>query len=190
MITEKGAFESGQAPFSLVDWKSKGSQRVCRSTFAGETMACSEGVEAALFLRCLYASFAKGAPVTEEESCSWAQLHAITDCRSLFNHLHREGIPKAPSEKRLAIDLASLRQTLMREARAQWSQRHGEGEPTPEKPCRPPLHWLPTHLQLADIFTKELSATSWWSTIDAGHFDFPWKGYAKSAQNADDFVAV
>ena len=36
--------------------------------------------------------------------------------KSLFDHLHRVGIPKAPSEKRLAIDLAGLRQTMMREA--------------------------------------------------------------------------
>ena len=174
LIASKKVFSSGRGTFSLVDWKSKGSQRVCRSTFAGETMACCDGLESALFLRCLFLTFTQGRMVVEAESGQFASVHAVTDCKSLFDHLHREGVPKAPSEKRLAIDWAGLRQIMMREARFQWLETFGGAfEPTPEKPCRPPLHWLPTHLQLADILTKHLNANEWWEMIGRGSFDFP-----------------
>ena len=137
-------------------------------------MACCDGLESALFLRCLFLTFTQGRMVVEAESGQFASVHAVTDCKSLFDHLHREGVPKAPSEKRLAIDLAGLRQIMMREARFQWLETFGGAfEPTPEKPCRPPLHWLPTHLQLADILTKHLNANEWWEMIGRGSFDFP-----------------
>lgn len=110
--------------FSLVDWKSKAAHRVCRSTFAGETMACSEGLEGALFLRGLYISFATGARVPDHQGGQFFPLHLVTDCRSLYDHIHREGVPRAPAEKRLAIDLAGLRQALMIEAEHQWRQEH------------------------------------------------------------------
>lgn len=102
LITEKETFTSGNGTFSLVDWKSKGSQRVCRSTFAGETMACCDGIESALFLRCLFLSIARGKLISEEESGARIPLHTVTDCKSLFDHLHREGVPKAPTEKSFA----------------------------------------------------------------------------------------
>lgn len=33
----------------------------------------------------------------------------MTDCKSLFDSVHRAGGPRAPSEKRLLVDLAKLR---------------------------------------------------------------------------------
>jgi hypothetical protein len=185
LVTSKQAFIEGKSDFSIIDWKSKGSTRVCRSTFAGETMACCEGVESALFLRCLFLSFARGIPISEDDSGRFAPLHCVTDCRSLYDHLHREGVPKAPAEKRLAIDLAGLRQILMREAKHQWHEKYGTvGDPTPDKPCRPPLHWMPTHLQLGDILTKEMHAGNWWQLISLGCFDFPFRNPAEPTQEA------
>lgn len=148
-------------------------------------MACCEGVESALFLRCLFLSFARGISISEDDSGRFAPLHCVTDCRSLYDHLHREGVPKAPAEKRLAIDLAGLRQILMREAKHQWHEKYGTvGDPTPDKPCRPPLHWMPTHLQLGDILTKEMHAGNWWQLISLGCFDFPFRNPAESTQEA------
>lgn len=99
-------------PFSVVDWKSKASHRVCRSTFAGETMAGCEAFENCMFLRSLFLSFRLGRRITEGQAGKYMDVHLITDCRSLYDHVHREGIPRAPSENRLAIDLAGLRQGL------------------------------------------------------------------------------
>ena len=174
VIADAASMQGADARFSVVEWKSKASQRVCRSTFAGETMACNEGLESALFLRCLLLSFMKGVLLPESECGRFMQLHCVTDCRSLYDHIHKEGIPKAPSEKRLAIDLAGLRQALMQEARHQWVERHGgDLEPTPERPLKPPLHWVPTELQLADILTKDLKAGDWWATVSNGILSLP-----------------
>ena len=175
----------------MIDWKSKASHRVCRFTFAGETMACSEALEGALFLRGLYISFVTGARVPDSQGGAHFDLHLVTDCRSLYDHIHREGIPRAPSEKRLAIDLAGLRQALMKEAEYQWRRENGEHfHPTPERPVRPPLHWLPTHEQLADLLTKRLKADEWWSRIENGWLSLPLKTNAQGRQKCQDFKAV
>ena len=60
----------------------------------------------------------------------------LSDCRSLYDHLNRQGIPRVPSDKRLAVDLAALRQGLRAE---KWGQNL-------------PIGWIPGTLQRADIF--------------------------------------
>ena len=162
--------------FSTLDWKSKASSRTCRSSFAGETMACGEAMEVVLFLRSLFVSMRLGRSVKDDEAAKYHNLHLLTDCRSLYDHIHSEGTPKAPADKWLAVDLADIRQTLMREARCQWCQKHGDsGEQTADKPFRPPLHWIPTEDQLADMLTKGMRPDRWWSTCDAGLIKLPLK---------------
>ena len=151
MVADERSLENQEGSFSIMDWRSRASARVCRSTFAGETMACSEAIEMSAYLRGLLLT---GRPVHQDEAGQFIPLRLITDCRSLYDHVHREGAPKAPSEKRLAINLAGVRQALTVEANRQWRQKFGAGTPTPERPARPPLHWLPTGEQLADLLTK------------------------------------
>ena len=61
-----------------------------------------------------------------------------------------------PSDKRLAIDLSALRQSL-------------DSEKVSD---RAPLYWVPTSCQLADILTKPRNADQWWSAI-YGTFRLP-----------------
>lgn len=183
VLAEQSCLTNKGGHFSIVEWKSKASQRVCRSTFAGETMAASDALEATLYLRSLYLSFTTGVHVTENDAGSMMPLHLVTDCRSLFDRVHREGVPRTPAEKRLAIDLAGLRQALMAEARHQWSRRFPSAtSPTPEMPVKPPLHWVPTHEQLADVLTKRLKAQDWWSTVRAGILALPLKHHAECTE--------
>ena len=176
LVAEKKCLLNDSGSFSIVDWKSKGCQRVCRSTFAGETMAACEATESAIFLRGLFLSLIHGKIVPGSQCGEFMELHTVTDCKSLYDHIHREGIPKAPSEKRLAIDLAGLRQSLMTEAQHQWNKIYGAGGTmTPEKPCRPPLHWLPTGSQLADLLTKMMASDDWWQTVASGMLQLPLK---------------
>lgn len=163
-------------PFSLIDWKSKGCQRVCRSTFAGETMACCEATESGLFLRALFLSMIHGKIIPEQDGGKFFELHRVTDCKSLYDHIRREGVPKSPTEKRLAIDLAGVRQTRTREAQFQWKRMYGEdASHAPERPCRPPLHWLPTQSQLADLLTMAMNVDEWWATLRSGQLQLPLK---------------
>ena len=60
MLVERQALQGTPARFSIVDWKSKASARVCRSTFAGETMSACDALESALYLRGLWASLSTG----------------------------------------------------------------------------------------------------------------------------------
>ena len=168
MVADRKVLENKEGNASFVDWRSRASTRVCRSTFAGETMACGEAMEAALYLRCLLLSFQQGRLVPEEEAGAFQEVHLCTDCKSLYDHLHREGVPKAPTERRLAIDLAAIRQSLKTEAIHQWKRRYGIGAVRPDKPCKPPRHWVPTEEQLADVLTKKMNPAQWWSAVRDG----------------------
>ena len=47
-----------------------------------------------------------------KEAAQFMEMHLFTDCKSLYDHIQKEGAPKPPSEKRLALDLAAIRQAL------------------------------------------------------------------------------
>lgn len=103
-------------------------------------------------------------------------FHCITDCKSLYDHTHREGTPKAPADKRLVIDLAALRQVLAHEGRLQWEKQYNLSSGdlvTLERPCSLPLHCFPTGEQLADILTKFMKTEAWWSRIKGGTVALP-----------------
>ena len=154
---------------SIIDWKSKASSRICRSTFAGETMACGDALETCVYLRGMMLSFMSGKLVSEEVSREKIHMHLFTDCKSLYDHLHKEGVPKPPSERRLALDLAAMRMELNAEGRAQWLCKHGrDAELRPDRPRRPPLHWVPSECQLADVLTKRMNPAKWWEQISDG----------------------
>ena len=172
-VGDRDCLQNKEGSACIIDWKSKASTRVCRSTFAGETMACGDALESALFLRGLLVSFLKGGIVSEEKCGSIMPLHLFTDCRSLYDHLHREGVPKPPSEKRLAIELAAIRQALAIEGRHLWRAVHGTGDVRPDRPMKPPIHWLPTDQQWADVLTKKMSSTTWWQMVGEGRLRFP-----------------
>ena len=97
MVGDEECLRNREANFSMIDWKSKASTRVCRSTFAGETMACGDAVESALYLRGILASFMRGRLIPENEAGEVIPLHLFTDCKSLFDHLRRDGVPRPPS---------------------------------------------------------------------------------------------
>ena len=183
MVADRKCLRNEEGAFGLLDWRSHGSTRVCRSTFAGETMACGEALESGLFLRGLLLSFLHGRMVPEERAGEFMGIHLLSDCKSLFDHLHKEGIPRAPSERRLALDLAAIRQSLAIEAKHEWRREHGVGVVTPEKPCKPPIHWVPTERQLADVLTKQLNPNDWWKVIGAGILSLP---FLRRQQNIGD----
>ena len=114
-LTDAAGFATGKSAMSVLDWKSSANPRVCRSTFAAETTACSEAIEMGQYVRSFVETVLTG-QLCRVESLSGKKLKCISDCKSLFDHLHREGVPRVPSDKRLAIDLAALRQAFSRES--------------------------------------------------------------------------
>ena len=145
-FTDRGAL-SGQPGWSNVaDWRSRAGQRICRSTFGAETQACAEGLETAQYLRSMYETAINGYMVDVDRAR--LPILCLSDCRSLYDHLNRQGIPRVPSDKRLAVDLAALRQGLRTE---RWGDHL-------------PLGWIPGTLQRGDILTKPQNPSEWWKT--------------------------
>ncbi|CAE7197707.1 unnamed protein product [Symbiodinium sp. CCMP2592] len=139
---------SGQAGVcNVADWRSRAGQRVCRSTFGAETQACAEGLETGQYLRSMYESLIRGKMVTVE--AAQLPILCLSDCRSLYDHLNRQGVPRVPSDKRLAVDLAALRQGLKAE---KWGENL-------------PIAWIPGTLQRGDILTKPQNPSDWWEAM-------------------------
>ena len=65
--------------------------------------------------------------MAERDAGKYMDIHLCTDCKSLYDHLHKAGTPKPPTERRLALDLAAIRQSLMVEAKHQWKRLYGNG---------------------------------------------------------------
>ncbi|CAE7216452.1 RE2 [Symbiodinium sp. CCMP2456] len=129
---------------SIVDWKSGACERVCRSTFTAETMACCTAADTGIFIVKFLETLLNGRLARTKTRF---QLRFISDCRSLYDHLTRDGVPRVPTCKRLAIDLAGIREDL---------KDNGK------------IVWVPTWAQLADILTKPLKADEWWKTLKEG----------------------
>ncbi|CAE7487299.1 RE1 [Symbiodinium sp. CCMP2592] len=137
---------------SLLEWRSQACQRVCRSTFGAETMACVEGLENMQYIRSALLTFLTGSLATVIEASRKWPLLCLSDCKSLHDHIHRTGMPRIPADRRLAIDLTALRQGLTAE----------------RKHAQLPLQWVPTTAQVADPLTKPMKAEGWWSYFTRG----------------------
>ena len=162
----------GQAPghLSVLCWKSHACKRVCRSTFAGETMAACEAMEAAIHFRAHLLGLWSRRLTSEAQAAKEVPIHAVTDCKSLFDYIHRCGAPKATAVKRLVIDLASLRQIFLNEAKGLWQKNRGDTAPSVDDPLVIPFHWVPSELQLSDILTKQMRCHRWWESIRRSFF--------------------
>ena len=149
---EASTLKGDTCQLSTLEWRSQACQRVCRSTFGAETMACVEALENTQFLRALMATLLEGHLIKNEIAKDRWPILCVSDCKSLHDHLHRTGFPRIPTDRRLALDLAALRQQLQAE---KWGQRV-------------PLQWIPNLYQLADVLTKPVKATEWWPKVKDG----------------------
>jgi len=125
---------------SIIDWKTMASTRIVTSTFGAETGACDVATAYGRYARAILAEVLCG-PVeagverTEDE----VPLRVVTDCRSLFDHIAKEG--SLPTCRHTAIKIAGLKQYL----------RAGPGH----DPDMPVLLWCPSREQQGDFLTKE-----------------------------------
>ncbi|CAE7821075.1 KdelR [Symbiodinium sp. CCMP2456] len=156
-LCDRGVAEGLRVPMSILEWRSQACKRVCRSTFGAETMSAIEALEAAQYLRSLLATLVTGKLTKHEEAITFCPILALTDCKSLHDYLRRAGQPRLPSDRRLAIDLAALRQDL-----------HAEVPGEAKKQTALPMRWIPTAIQMADILTKPKKGDEWWAMWEEG----------------------
>ena len=158
LLTGRRALTGQETPTMVMGWKSHACPRVCRSTFAAEVMSSLEGWEDALCLRSFIAGALHGRPrgVSEAEARELFPVVSLTDCKSVYDNVHRVGGPKAPSEKRLVVDLTALRRMVSDEAE-HWGSSLPHGKT---------LRWVHTGSQMADILTKVLTdIRTWWMSV-------------------------
>ena len=152
-LCDRGIAEGKRVQMSILEWRSQ----ACKRAFGAETMSAVEGLEAAQYLRSLLATLVTGKLAKHNDALNFCPVLALTDCKSLHDYLHRAGQPRLPSDRRLAIDLAALRQDLRAEvpegARVQ---------------AAIPLRWIPTTMQMADILTKPKKGDDWWAAWEEG----------------------
>ena len=103
-------------------------------------------------MRALFGTLVTGKLMRHAEARRRWPIVCLSDCKSLFDFLHKAGVPKVPTDRRLAIDLAALRQELRLE---KWSERL-------------PFQWIPTSIQLADPLRKPKRVDGWWEAIANG----------------------
>ena len=86
----------------------------------------------------------------------------MTDCKSVFDTVHRDGPLKLPSERRLALDVAALREAIRQER-----PNHNEKEL-----YQLPMRWVPTRFQLADCLTKDMCGDTLRRAMAEGTFEW------------------
>ena len=136
-ITTKALKDGQPAPWSPAVWKSYRLKRVVGSTFAGETQALADGLGHTEWLACHLAELKHQTFALAERSEYFQEfgIQAITDCKSIYDHLQAYASPGSVGDKRVAIDLVIVKESLKR----LWGS----------------IRWAPTWLQLADALTKE-----------------------------------
>ena len=122
------------SPFS---WKSYKMQRVVASTLAGESQAFATASGVAEWVSLMVAEARHGALDLRNHAQVRDRIPiiGITDCKSLYDAIHSVSSPAKLDDKRVAIDLAIIRQAKER--------------------TQMKVRWCPTELMLADSLTKD-----------------------------------
>ena len=129
---------------NLVHWRSQRIQRVCRSTFAAETLSATDTVDQAIFLSDMLSCWIHGTTAAPKPA-----VDVFVDCHSLVDAIQQ--IEPACTEKRLKLDLLALKENL-------------------ESGAINSLRWLDTHIQVADPLTKHMDTTKMMQTFASGTF--------------------
>ena len=141
---------TGKGSVYLLEWHSNTIRRVCRSTLQAETMSLQLGSEESEHVRqILYEIKNEAAETPKADRCTRAMDSTtslwLTDCRSLSDHLTNCSGGEV-SDKRLAIDLTSLRQG---------NPTYTDSLPADASTV---VRWISTKTMVADGLTKAMRA--------------------------------
>ena len=121
-------FISNGKTANLVDWSSRKVKRVVHSAFGAETLACSDGMGAAIYVRQILSEILYGNPKMRV-----IPIEGFIDSKQLYDQITST---KQCEEKRLRLDVSEIQQCV----------ESGEVEE---------IHWIPTNQMLADCLTKK-----------------------------------
>jgi len=122
-----------------VDWMSRASRRVVRSTFAAETGGALEALGRGLYARAMLAEILYGPTcLPHERGEDEVSLRIVTDCKSVYDNVAKEC--SLCDDRHTALYIAALRQGVSAGPQRDLS--------------RAGLMWVPSRHQLADGLTK------------------------------------
>ena len=153
-----------------LEWQSTTLKRICRSTLQAETLSSMNGSESAQHLRTVMYASNNPRPAGRDKAWDIASqdertIYWLTDCRSLVDFMGSMGGSQI-SDKRLAIDLTTLRAELWR------PKGHLMGDPAsqdgmPEEACDQ-MHWISTKDMVSDGLTKSMKWDAIRKVLDQG----------------------
>ena len=164
-IASPNVINEESAMIHPICWSSTTIKRVCRSTLMAEAYSMSTGVEQGLRIRAAICD-ARGVldKKSWEESAQENMAHVwITDCDSLYEHLISPR-NKQVDNKRLAIDMAALRQII-------WDRRDGEDTNLADSTKGDYPRWVDTSVMLSDPLTKVMAADVLEEALMTGFYD-------------------
>lgn len=126
---------------NFITWRSKTNRRIVESSFAAETHGGIMGYGQAHYLRVLLSEVFYGEDLLKSDESTWGSLISLvmcTDCRSVYDHVKKDG--QSIGDKDNALHVAVLRQVCS-----------GDKSPSGTKAR---LLWVPTRHQCADGMTK------------------------------------
>lgn len=126
---------------NFLSWRSKTNRRIVQSSFAAETHAALMGHGQGHYLRVLMSEVFFGENIVRSNEEDWGFLISFvmcTDCKSVFDHIKKDG--QSIGDKSNALHVAVLRQICT-----------AEKSPVGDKAR---LLWIPTRHQCADGLTK------------------------------------
>ena len=137
-FTEDDMQQGKLSTWCPVAWRSYRLSRAVSSTLAAESQALATASSTVEWLSLLVAEIIDG-PL-EIQKCREALCRRrpilVTDCKSLYDHLHSPSSPTSIEDRRTSIDVVIIRES-----------------------CRVTqafVRWVPTNRMLADAFTKDL----------------------------------
>lgn len=141
-LIKKGDMEvtGKQVRINILDWKSTTNKRVIESSLAAETHAAILAHGLSRFVQALITEMKYGSKIVtaldEEDWQSILPLNMITDCKSIYDSVKKDG--QHVSNKGSIVQVVLLRQMT--------SVRPSS--------CKARLWWVPTRDQKADCLTK------------------------------------
>lgn len=136
-LTYKDMHDAKEVPWVPVQWKSYKLPRAVSSTLAAESQAMATASGSVEWLLLLLSEMLDG-PL-EVKDCRQVLARRkpilVTNCKSLYDHLHSPSSPTSIEDRRTSIDIVIIRESvrLMNAA----------------------VRWVPTNRMLADALTKD-----------------------------------
>ena len=149
----------------MIDYSSTIIDRICRATLQAETYALTAGVEEAIRIRAAVADAHQKLCLTrwEQSGAELMQNLWLVDCESLADHLHNDTFKRC-SDKRLSVEIASLRQLL-------WLAPDGSLKERLSDQDQDGVRWIDTSTMIADCLTKHMDPQRLVHTLRTGTLD-------------------